>query len=151
MANGIKTTLVGRTRPLVLSGALTATVVTIRMVKRIHSEFSNATAQGEFVILRVKITNDTNKPQLFNCGTQTELDLGDKTFSTSSSGTIADSGTGFLEQIQPDEYATGDCVFDVPTVTLVASHPKHAGLLVVPFSDFVQFGTPSALGLILPV
>jgi hypothetical protein len=40
-------------------------------------------------------------------------------------------------------------VYDVPKATLAASYPTHAGVLVVPFSDFVQFGTPSALGLIL--
>jgi hypothetical protein len=151
-ANGVATVYVAKRTALPLT-TLAVTVTGVRTTRTLVEKvdgvtISHATAQGMFVVVTVRVANRTHKPQLFNGDSQTELLIGSDTYSISTSGDEADSGTSGLDnQIEPGESATGDIVFDVAK-SVLRSYPAHAGLVVVNFGDFVSFGSVSQIGVV---
>jgi hypothetical protein len=87
-AGGVATVEVARhtTLPLKsMSVAVTGTRTTGTLVDKIDGvTISHATAQGMFVVVTVRVSNRTHKPQLFNGGLQTELVIGPDTYSVST-------------------------------------------------------------------
>jgi hypothetical protein len=151
-SKGIKTIWVARRTTLALT-SMHVNVVATRLTKKLAitsfgTTISHATAQGEFVVVTLRISNNTNKPQSFDDLAQTELQVGNDQFSVSTNGDESDKGSeGWNGDIEPGESATGDIVFDV-SARSAADVPRHAGLLIVNFGDDVSFGSVSEVGIV---
>lgn len=149
---GIKTILVARRTTLPLS-SMHVQVLASRVTKSLKevvdgTTISQATAKGEFVVITLRIANETHTPQSFDDLAQSELEIANNDFSVSTNGDEADSGTqGFDDQTQPGESSTGDIVFDVATKS-ASTFPAHAGLLLVDYGANVSVGSVNEVGLI---
>jgi len=96
---------------------------TVQKVERhasVGNKYSKADANGEFVVVFLKVKNTASSPQMFDGSTMRIKDSKDREFSKSNEGDVAYSlGNGgklnfFLEQMQPDLEKSGVVVFDVP-------------------------------------
>jgi hypothetical protein len=146
--NGTPTVVVSHKIPLRL-GALTLTYQSIRAAKRIGPSPVTATAHGGFEIVRVRVFNHANSPQIFIPENQTALLVGKRDFSVSVAGDSADvvGGRQFDQAIEPRQSAVGDLVYDLPLSTLKAILVDGADLIVVGFGEDLQFGSIPALGI----
>jgi hypothetical protein len=123
--------------------SLAAHVNKVTETHRITGEFANldATAQGEFVVVNVTVTNRTHRPQMF-WDYQAQLAVGGDTFSVSSKGQVADDrADSWGQDIEPGETGTGDLVYDVPAKQARAA--RHGTLEVVGFGAFPDTGAPT--------
>lgn len=152
-SNGIKGIVVGDRTPLPLH-SMTVTVDRTRITKKLvdaidGTTISSATAQGEFVVIRVTVKNKTTTPQNFSPYLQTEAQIKKDQYTVSPKGEVADTGSqGLDNDIEPGETGTGDLVYDVPS-SLAPSFPLYAALLVVNFGQSLTFGSASQVGLIV--
>lgn len=104
--------------------------------------FAPQTAQGEFVILTVKIANNGDTTDTIDASDFTIVDSQGRTYDYSTDGQTAleesDGATDFfLQQIQPSLSVTGKIVFDVPA--------NATGLKLMAQGDI--FSTPVAIDL----
>jgi hypothetical protein len=102
---------------------------------QIGSDLLNTKAQGEFVIVTVKVTNTASEPQSFFGDNVQAYDAQDRKFSASTAAALylADSKS-LYEQINPGNTVTGQVVFDVPIGTQLTRVELHDSA----FSDGVS-------------
>lgn len=90
-------------------------------------------AQGEFIVLTVKVTNHGTKAQMLDASSQKIIADG-KTYSADGSA----SSDAFLEDINPGNSVTAKIAFDAPKGT----KPTQAVLHDSPFSNGVRISIP---------
>jgi hypothetical protein len=100
-------------------GDLAFTVNSVDMSQTIGDSYSQKTAQGQYIILAVKIQNNGKETKTINASDFTVVDNQGRKYDYSTDGQTAmemSSGTTsfFLQQIQPSLSVTGKIVFDVP-------------------------------------
>lgn len=95
--------------------------------KTIGPDFLQETAQGEFVIVRVDVSNIGNEAQTLDSSSQVLYDDQGREFSPSSAMFVLDDADkAFLEQINPGNKVTGvPILFDVPEGTNLTSIELH--------------------------
>ncbi|GHH51442.1 DUF4352 domain-containing protein [Streptomyces candidus] len=72
-------------------------------------------AQGQFILVHVKVENIGEEAQTFDGGSQKLIDSDGKEYSAdTSAGIYLDDSKSFLEQINPGNSVTGVIVYDVP-------------------------------------
>lgn len=93
----------------------------------IGPDFMRETAQGEFVIVRVDVTNIGNEAQTLDSSSQKLYDDQGREFSPSSAlFVLEDASKAFLEQINPGNKVTGvPILFDVPPGTNLTAIQLH--------------------------
>lgn len=82
----------------------------------VGGEYLNATAQGEFYRVNMRISNASDKSQTFTVNSLTIVDEKGRKFDADSSATIydaPDSGT-WIAQINPGNAVEGGIIFDLP-------------------------------------
>lgn len=108
------------------------------------------TAEGVFVLVRLKVTNRTGEPQSFNENDQVALFVGDNQYSTVDyeiQGVI--EPLLIQETIQPDSSKSGYVVFDVPRKAVREIEEDGGGLAVFSFGDAEEgFDSAESAGLI---
>ncbi|EYR63642.1 Mpr protein [Actinotalea ferrariae CF5-4] len=108
-------------------------------VAQVGDEFFNQTAQGQFVLVHVTVTNIGDQAQYFDGSSQKLLDTAGRTHSADTGAAIYLGDTeSFLNQINPGNTVEGVVVFDVPVDAQLASIELHDS----PFSG----GVTVALG-----
>lgn len=100
-------------------GDLAFTVQSVDTAQTVGNSFSQKTAQGQYVILTVKIQNNGKDTKTINASDFTVVDSQGRKYDYSTDGQTAmemtDGSTSFfLQQIQPSLSVTGKIVFDVP-------------------------------------
>ena len=74
-----------------------------------------ATAQGEYTVLRVRITNISSRMQTFYDGAQHVYDAAGREFGAATKADIFGNPSQFwLVRINPGNTVTGDIYFDLP-------------------------------------
>ena len=99
-------------------------------VKTIGADFAQQTAQGEYVIFRVTVTNIGDKPQTLVADAQAAY-AGETKYGTSSDAlfTVEGAGDAFLTKINPgNSLANVPLVFDVPAGTVLTKLELHDSL-----------------------
>lgn len=112
----VQTAKVGAT---VNDGDLAFTVQSVDTAQTVGNSFSQKTAQGQYVILTVKIQNDGKGTKTVNASDFTVVDSQGRKYDYSTDGqTALEMSNGatsfFLQQIQPSLSVTGKIIFDVP-------------------------------------
>ena len=112
----VQTAKVGAT---VNDGDLAFTVQTVDTAQTIGNSFTQKTAQGQYVILTVKIQNNGKDTKTINASDFNVVDSQGRKYDYSTDGQMAMEETDgttsfFLQQIQPSLSVTGKLVFDVP-------------------------------------
>lgn len=107
---------------------------------QVDGEFGSSTARGEFVIVRVAITNLTNGPQDIGINTElTSLQVADNMYSEDFESSTLIPGAFASRaplQIQPEETLEGSFVFDVPDQAAERIEQGRGGLFVGNLSAF---------------
>lgn len=125
----------------VRDGKFQFTVIKVKPgVTKVGDEYLNATAQGQFVLVTVKVENIGDEAQLFDGSSQKLFDSKGRKFDADSSAAIylGDQSKSFLNDINPGNAVTGVVVFDVPKGVQLAKLELHDS----PFSG----GADVALG-----
>jgi hypothetical protein len=112
----VQTAKVGAT---VNDGDLAFTVQSVDTAQTIGNSFTQKTAQGQYVILTVKIQNNGKDTKTINASDFNVVDSQGRKYDYSNDGQMAMEETDgttsfFLQQIQPSLSVTGKLVFDVP-------------------------------------
>jgi hypothetical protein len=100
-----------------LDGKFRFVVVAVTHAHHAGDSIVGQTAQGEFTILRVRVTNIGGQAQTLDDSTQYVYDSQGRQFSANTSADIAGnpaSGSVFLNQINPGDSVTGKIYFDMP-------------------------------------
>lgn len=121
----------------VRDGKLEFTVTDVeRPGNTIGPDFMDATAQGEFVIVRVDVTNIGDVAQMLDSSSQVLFNDTGQEFSPSSAiFVLEDAQKAFLENINPGNRIAGaPLLFDIPPGTVLASIELHDS----PFSGGVS-------------
>lgn len=85
-------------------------------VSSLGDEYLNTKAQGQFVLITVKVENIGTEPQMFDGGNQYLYDSQDREFEASSEAAVylGDDADSLLNNINPGNTVTAVVVFDVP-------------------------------------
>lgn len=145
---GSRVKIANRDTTLVLP-ELSARYLGYRTAKTLTSSVDTQTAEGRFVIIRVRITNKTSSPEVFKDAKSTALHLGGARYTThfDAENMPGDSFVWNDDPIQPGNSRTGTIIFDVPA-RRVAKMEEDGNLLIAQFSDKARDGSTMALGLI---
>jgi Domain of unknown function (DUF4352) len=94
-------------------------------------QFMSETAQGEYLIVRVDITNIGDEPRMFDASTQYLYDAESSRYDASSDAYLLDDfDKAFLEEINPGNTVTAaPLLYDVPSGFVPASIELHDSLL----------------------
>ena len=98
-------------------GKFAFTVTKVRKgVRRVGDQYFGRTAQGQYVLVYVKVHNIGDEARTFDSGSQKLKDTKRREFSADGEATIAmgDQSKAFLEDINPGNGVHGILVFDVP-------------------------------------
>jgi len=101
----------------------------------------SATANGEYLIVTLKVTNNTDSPETFDgiSSHETELVADGKDFTEAFKAENQADQQSFISQseaIQPGESATGDVVFDVPpAIAAKVLSGQKGGLAILNFGE----------------
>jgi hypothetical protein len=111
----------------VRDGKLEFTVTKIETgVAEIGDEFFGKKAQGQFLLLHVKVENIGDEAQTFFGENFTALDADDREFSADTEAAIyLDESNSFINEINPGNTAEGIVVFDVPKDTKITTLELH--------------------------
>lgn len=130
--NGQKARVVNRDTTLKLKD-LQARVTSVEVADSATGDVGSAAANGQFVIVRLAVTNDLDVPTRFNDSQdQVALTVNGKLFSEdfdTENGNLAGSFVWDAEEIQPTAEKEGAVVFDVPD--RIARKVETGGNLVV--------------------
>lgn len=95
-------------------------------VASIGSDVFGETAQGQFLLVRMTVTNIGDEAQHFSGSNQELVDTEGRTHSADTSAAIyLDDSDSFLNQINPGNSVEGTVVFDIPTDATPASIELH--------------------------
>lgn len=94
---------------------------------KIGDEYFNTKAQGEFVLVTVKVENIGKEAQMFDGSNQYIYDAQGRKFEASSEAEVymGDEANSFLNDINPGNTVTGVVVFDIPKGTKLAKIELH--------------------------
>ncbi|MGK5170480.1 DUF4352 domain-containing protein [Geodermatophilus sp. CPCC 205761] len=96
----------------------------------IGNEFLNTTAQGQFCIVDLTITNIGDEAQSFLGGNATLFNAQGQEFSSDSEAAIyLDDSSSLYEEINPGNTLSSKVVFDVPAGTVPSSIELHDSML----------------------
>ncbi len=96
----------------------------------IGNEFLNTTAQGQFCIVDLTITNIGNEAQSFLGGNATLFNAQGQEFSSDSEAAIyLEDSSSLYEEINPGNTLASKVVFDVPAGTVPSSIELHDSML----------------------
>jgi hypothetical protein len=111
----------------VRDGKLEFTVTKIETgVAEIGDEFFGKKAQGQFLLVHVKVENIGDEAQTFFGDNFTALDADDREFSADTEAAIyLEESNSFINEINPGNTAEGIVVFDVPKDTKIATLELH--------------------------
>jgi hypothetical protein len=101
----------------VRDGKFQFTILKVTHAKRAGGQFLKQTAQGEYTILHVKITNIGDQAQTIDDSAQYLYDAAGRQFSADSTADIygnPNSGGVWLDQVNPGDSVTGKLYFDMP-------------------------------------
>jgi hypothetical protein len=128
-----KDTLPGLKTPVV-KGKLEFTVLSVESVgTRVGSDILNTTAQGQFIVLTVRVKNVSDSPQTFLINNVQLKDAQGRSYDADSTATIyaAPNAQTWIANINPGNTVEGPIVFDIPTgaapTTLVAKDSLFSG------------------------
>lgn len=96
-------------------------------IQHVGGEYIGSDAQGQYVIVHVKVRNIGDEPRTLSMSAQKLHDAGGRTF-TASSGAAAmalPESDAFLNNINPGNSVTAQLLFDVPTDVQLASIELH--------------------------
>ncbi len=112
-SDGVKTASVGDR--LTLKGT-TYEVTSAKTARTVgDDEFTRARANGEFIVVKLKLTNRKDEPATISESAIKVIGGNDKSYTTSSDALLAfDDQTFILEEIQPDVTKSATLVYDVP-------------------------------------
>lgn len=92
-------------------------------------EYLNTTAQGQFCLVDVSVTNIGDEAQYFFADNQTLLNAEGQEYSADSSASIyLDNAEGMMSEINPGNSIAGTVVFDVPVGMAPTSIDLHDSL-----------------------
>lgn len=95
-------------------------------VAHVGNEYFGKTAQGQFVLVHVKIENVGDQAQTFSGSYVTAFDAQGREFSSDTEAAIyLEESNSFINEINPGNAADGIVVFDIPkdaTITLLELH-----------------------------
>jgi len=95
-------------------------------VKSVGSDFLGAKAQGEFVLITVKISNIGDEPQTFFGSNTKGLDNSGRTMEPSTTAAIyLPDSNSLITPINPGNSVVGTIVFDLPVGSTLASVELH--------------------------
>lgn len=95
-------------------------------VARIGDEMLGVEAQGQFVLVRVTVTNVGDAAQIFDASSQTLLDAQGRTHSADSGSAIyLPDANSFLTSVNPGNTVDGIVVFDIPAEATPVSVELH--------------------------
>ena len=95
-------------------------------VARIGDEMLGVEAQGQFVLVRVTVTNVGDASQIFDASSQTLLDAQGRTHSADSGSAIyLPDANSFLTSVNPGNTVDGIVVFDIPADATPVSVELH--------------------------
>lgn len=108
-------------------------------VARVGDDLFGEDAQGQFLLVHLRVTNIGDEAQMFDGSSQKLLDTAGRTHSAdSAAGMYVGDSNSFLNQINPGNSVDGTVVFDIPADAAPASLELHDS----PFSG----GVTVALG-----
>ncbi len=120
-------------------GKFAFTVTKIKKgVHHVGDQYLGRTAQGQYVLIYVKVKNIGDEARTFDSGSQKLKDTRGREFSADTEAAIAmgDQSKAFLEDINPGNGVHGILVFDVPRDVHIASIELHdspySGGVVIP-------------------
>ncbi len=135
---------------------LTARVVGVRAAPTVSNGPSfTSTANGEYLIITLSISNTTTAPATFDGGgesNQTVLLADERSYTEAFNAENGDDGDSFItknEAIQSGESKTGDVIFDLPPkiIQKVLSGAK-GGIFIGNFGDDLSSELPTGAGVI---
>jgi hypothetical protein len=95
-------------------------------VARVGNEFLNKTAQGQFVLVHLTVTNIGDEAQYLFGDNQYAYDSAGRRFSADSeAGIYLEESASFINEINPGNTVEGIVVFDVPTDVTLTSLELH--------------------------
>lgn len=95
-------------------------------VARIGDEVLGVEAQGQFVLVRVTVTNVGDGAQIFDASSQTLLDAQGRTHSADSGSAVyLPDANSFLTSVNPGNTVDGIVVFDIPSDATPVSVELH--------------------------
>lgn len=112
----------------VRDGDLSFTVTKVERKDRLGGKYINKDAQGEFVVIHLRVLNLGKKPASFTSTSQKLVDASGRQFEALASAALyaKDPGTSLLyERIGPGNHVEGVVVFDVPKGTAGATLELH--------------------------
>jgi hypothetical protein len=111
----------------VRDGKLEFTVTKIETgVSEIGDEYFGKEAQGQFLLVHVKVENIGDEAQTFFGENLTALDADDREFSADTEAAIyLDESNSFINEINPGNTVEGIVVFDVPKDTKITALELH--------------------------
>ncbi|WP_461142690.1 DUF4352 domain-containing protein, partial [Spelaeicoccus albus] len=120
----------------VTSGHFKFTVTKVQKgVSRVGDSYLGEKAQGQFVLVSVKVTNVGDSSEMFMGSEQKLFDKAGKEYSADDeAGIYLDESNSFLEDINPGNTVNGTIVFDVPK-TITPKYIEFSGAL---FSSSVK-------------
>lgn len=71
-------------------------------------------AQGQFVVVHVRVKNTGNEAAMFEASEQKVYDVKGREYSDAAAGILLDESNSFLEEINPGNTVKGKLVFDMP-------------------------------------
>ena len=96
-------------------------------VPKVGDDVLGKTAQGQFCLVTVKVSNIGTVPQTFDGGDQKAHDAAGTTFANDGTAEIysnKDTAT-FLDQINPGNSVVGTLVFDIPKTAVIKTLELH--------------------------
>ena len=95
-------------------------------VKSVGGQYANQKAQGQYVLIKVTVTNIGDKAQLLADSSQKVKDAKGREFSTdTTAGIYLEDNKVFLNEINPGNTVKGTLVFDMPKDAKPASIELH--------------------------
>ena len=137
--------------------SLDASVTGVRTAKSLYDSAaaSTAVANGMFVIVTLRVVNNSGHPATFDDGgyqSQALLNVNDQTYQEDSHAEIygdTQSPFGQNSPVSPGEAVSYDLVFDVPpSVANSITGNSRAGLVVANYGVDMSISMPSTVGLI---
>lgn len=97
-----------------------------------NQQYLKETAQGEWFVVTMKVTNIGNEAQMLDAGDQKAFNASNQEFSASMQGSLAANNhktTTFLNNINPGNSVSGKIAFDVPKGTDITRLELHDSIL----------------------
>jgi hypothetical protein len=107
-------------------GKFEFTVTKTSTASQVGNSFSNKKAQGEYVLVNVKVKNTGDQAQTFSGADQKLTDRAGHTFSADDEAAIyLEDSKSLYEEINPGNQVNGVVLFDVPRATKPAAIELH--------------------------